>query len=91
MITEVINSREDIKVDEEIRVAYNCILKIAYFVLKYFLFLILCFIGRWVRFVMEQYDQALQNWLYIKKNLDSIDLQVLLQIGRWHEQLDSAE
>ena len=28
MITEVINSREDIKVDEEIRVSYDCILKI---------------------------------------------------------------
>ena len=38
-----------------------------------------------------KYYQALQNWLYIKKNMDSIDPQVLLQIGRWHEQLDSAE
>ena len=28
MITEVINSREDIKTDEEIRVSYDCILKI---------------------------------------------------------------
>ena len=28
IITEVINSREDIKVDEEIRVSYDCILKI---------------------------------------------------------------
>ena len=28
MITEVINSREDIKVDEKIRVTYDCILKI---------------------------------------------------------------
>ena len=28
MIAEVINSREDIKVDEEIRVTYDCILKI---------------------------------------------------------------
>ena len=28
MITEVINSREDMKVDEEIRVSYDCILKI---------------------------------------------------------------
>ena len=31
MITEVINSREDIKVDEEIRVSYDCILKIRLF------------------------------------------------------------
>ena len=28
MITEVVNSREDIKVDEEIRVTYDCILMI---------------------------------------------------------------
>ena len=28
MITEVVNSREDIKVDEGIRVTYECILKL---------------------------------------------------------------
>ena len=43
MITDVMNSREDIIVNEEIRVAYNCILRITKFLLNIFLFLILFF------------------------------------------------
>lgn len=43
--------------------------------------------------LMEEgkFKQALDNWFYIKKNMDKTDPFVILQIGKCHEQLDSEE
>ena len=46
MITEVINLIEDMKIDEEIRITHDCILKITLLNLKCFLFII--FTGKYI-------------------------------------------